>query len=80
MEMKGFYSFDKLGEFISIVDIQFVVVMIQFGGGCNDILSCLKWQFIIFNCMLFVNVFIDKIFSFIGCGYFNNECGFFIEV
>lgn len=38
MEMEGMYSLDKFGDFIIIVDVQFIVVMIYFGGGRNDIL------------------------------------------
>lgn len=47
-----------------------IAVMIYFGGGRNDIFFCLKRYFNIFNCILFLNSFIDKIFKIIGNGYF----------
>ena len=80
IELKGFYSLERPGDFYSVLDIIFMAAMIHPGGGRNDIPQRLKRHFITMNCTLPTDGAIDHIFGTIAKGHFNPERGFSEEV
>lgn len=76
VEQKGLYNLEKPGEFLKIIDLQFLGTMFHPGGGRNDIPSRLKRHFSAFNCTLPQPVSIERIFSSIIKGHYSVERGF----
>ncbi|TPP62553.1 Dynein heavy chain 5 [Fasciola gigantica] len=76
MEMGGVYSLDKAGEFLTIMDLQFVAAMGTPGGGREDIPMRLKRQFCIFNTTMPNNSAIDHIFYTLTSSYYKPKNGF----
>ena len=80
IEMKGYYSLEKPGDFYSLVDIQYLAALIHPGGGRNDVPQRLKRHFVAFNCTIPTDDAIDHIFGTIAQGHFNSSRGFNAEV
>ena len=80
IENKGFYSLDKPGDFITLVDMRYLSAMIHPGGGRNDIPERLKRHFFVLNNTLPNDAAIDRIFSTIVLGHFSAQRGFSDEV
>ena len=76
MEMKGFYSLERPGEFHNILDIQYMTAMIHPGAGRNDIPQRVKRHFITQNLTIPTEEAIDKVFKTIAVGHFNANRGF----
>ena len=80
IELKGYYSLEKPGDFLNLVDIKYMAAMNHPGGGRNDIPHRLKRHFVTFNCTIPTDDAIDHIFGTIARGHFNSNRGFCEEV
>ena len=80
IECHGFYNLERPGDFINLVDIQYMAAMNHPGGGRNDIPNRLKRHFVTFNCTIPTDDAIDYIFSTIAKGHFNKKKGFSSDV
>ena len=68
IENKGFYSLDKPGDFVTLVDMRYLSAMIHPGGGRNDIPERLKRHFFVLNNTIPNDEAIDRIFATIVQG------------
>ena len=68
IENKGFYSLEKPGDFVTLVDMRYLSAMIHPGGGRNDIPERLKRHFFVLNNTIPNDEAIDKIFATIVNG------------
>ncbi|KAJ3342801.1 Dynein heavy chain 5, axonemal [Gonapodya sp. JEL0774] len=80
MEFQGFYSLDRPGDWMGIVDLQFLGAMMHPGGGRNDIPDRLKRQFTVLNLTIPSDVSVDSIFGTIMEGHFCANRGFAEDV
>jgi dynein heavy chain len=80
MESQGFYSLDRPGDWVAIVDLFFLGAMMHPGGGRNDIPSRLKRQFVVINSTIPSDVSVDKIFGTMITGHFCESRGFNADV
>jgi len=76
IEMGGFYSLDKPGDWMQIEDCQYIAAMSHPGGGKNDIPNRLKRHFNIFNVTLPMIDSIEQMFGPIISGRYNEQNGF----
>ena len=76
VEMGGFYSLERPGDFTTLVDITYMGAMNHPGGGRNDIPHRLKRHFVTFNCTIPTEEAIDHIFGTIARGHFNESRSF----
>ena len=80
IENNGYYSLEKPGDFMTLVDVKYMAAMNHPGGGRNDIPHRLKRHFVTFNCTIPTDDAIDHIFGTIAKGHFNRNRGFSEDV
>jgi dynein heavy chain len=80
MEYQGFYSLDRPGDWVAIVDLFFLGAMMHPGGGRNDISERLKRQFVVINSTIPSDTSVDKIFGTMLSGHFCETRGFSADV
>jgi dynein heavy chain, axonemal len=70
IEEGGFYSLDRPGDWLGIVDVSYLAAMNHPGGGRNDIPSRLKRHFNVFNVTLPSPESVENIYGTIATGHF----------